>query len=204
METPEASQEAAEALNTKEDAWWRAAQADALEKADTILAALTASAAPAAPREGEAISLRGFLGVLMDWQAETFGPRQTLAGLRNHFDKEWAEIEENPTDLKEWLGLLNLSLSGARLHGYTFEDVASGWPELVAELQARTWPDWRDADPSKAIEHDRAAPRPSRPDAGEADLLGYASPLASAPSSRRPTHHEQEARRGQLVIRAEA
>ncbi len=47
MDTPEASEEAATALNAKEDAWWRNAQSAALDKADRILALL--SSAPPAP-----------------------------------------------------------------------------------------------------------------------------------------------------------
>lgn len=112
-------------------------------------------------------SLRAFLADLMAWQDETFGRRQTLRGVLDHVVKEIEqEIRPDPTNLDEWLGLMNLSVSAQRLAGATPEQMVEAWQLLLAELKARRWPDWRTADPDRAIEHDRSADSHPRKEQG--------------------------------------
>lgn len=101
-------------------------------------------------------SMERFLADLMGFQASTFGPRQTLAGVLDHVTKEIEhEIRPDPTAALEWLGLLNLSVSALRIIGLTPAQAAKEWRRLLQDLKARDWPDWRTADPDKAIEHIR-------------------------------------------------
>jgi hypothetical protein len=69
--------------------------------------------------------------------------------------KEMLEIEKNPKDLLEWVDMICLAIDGAWRAGYTPEEIAQGLFYKQGINEERKWPDWRTADPNKAIEHKR-------------------------------------------------
>lgn len=89
------------------------------------------------------------------FSARTFGPGQRTAGVCDHIRKELGEIEQAPEDLAEWVDVVLLALDGAGRAGHTPEQIAAAIAAKQTKNEARTWPDWRTADPGKAIEHVR-------------------------------------------------
>lgn len=85
----------------------------------------------------------------------TFGPGERTDGLIDHITKELAEIKENPHDLEEWVDVTLLALDGAWRAGHSPEEICAVINDKLERNMARTWPDWRTADPGKAIEHVR-------------------------------------------------
>ena len=83
-------------------------------------------------------------------------------------DGEMVEVETANGDSSEWVDVVILALDGLTRR-LAFCNGDRNNPESVAEMacgmirgkqarnEARTWPDWRTADPNKAIEHDRGA-----------------------------------------------
>lgn len=104
----------------------------------------------------------------MTFSGETFGPGERTNGVLDHISKEVGEVRTSGGAAEEWVDLVVLSLDGLtrrlRYHSGAavddLDDVASASIELILEKQgrneSRTWPDWRNADPDKAIEHSRA------------------------------------------------
>lgn len=91
-----------------------------------------------------------------DFSLRTFGPGPRSAGVVDHIRKELLEIEAAPSDLAEWIDVVILAFDGAWRIGATPEQIVTALLAKQAKNEARTWPDWRKADPSKAIEHDRS------------------------------------------------
>jgi hypothetical protein len=87
---------------------------------------------------------------------KVFGPGSRAAGVIDHIRKELKEIEAKPDDLEEWIDVAILACDGALRQGYTPEQIATAWEAKQTKNEGRTWPDWRTADPNKAIEHDRS------------------------------------------------
>ena len=85
----------------------------------------------------------------------TFGPGARPAGVLDHIRKELAEIEAAPADLGEWVDVAILAFDGALRAGHAPQAIIAAVVAKQARNEARTWPDWRTADPDKAIEHDR-------------------------------------------------
>lgn len=90
------------------------------------------------------------------WSEQTCGPGPRTTGIVDHIRKELAEIEADPTDVREWIDVVILALDGAWRCGATPEEIVAALAAKQARNEARTWPDWRTADPNKAIEHDRS------------------------------------------------
>ncbi|WP_290906303.1 dATP/dGTP pyrophosphohydrolase domain-containing protein [Aquabacterium sp.] len=93
----------------------------------------------------------------IDFSARTFGPGARTAGVCDHIRKELIEVQDDGGSLAEWIDVIILAFDGAWRCGATPEHIVS---ELVAKQtknEGRRWPDWRTADPNKAIEHDRTA-----------------------------------------------
>jgi len=98
-----------------------------------------------------------------DWQKKTFGPHNKSIGIVDYIRKELVEIEENPNDLEEWIDLMFLSFGGAadtvKYHHPKLSTeeivsvVLSAFKFKLKKNKARNWPDWRTAEPGKAIEH---------------------------------------------------
>lgn len=119
-------------------------------------------------RERQPATIHGFdftahLQRQRDWSGKTFGPGARTEGVVDHIRKELAEILANPDDLYEWVDVVILALDGAWRAGYQPAQIAYALEAKQTRNEGRTWPDWRTADPSKAIEHDRS---------GETDTCG--------------------------------
>ncbi len=96
------------------------------------------------------------IGVQIAFSRATFGPEPRTKGVVDHIRKELVEIEANPDDLKEWVDVIILALDGAWRAGHKPQEIIDAYMAKQAKNRARTWPDWRTADPDKAIEHDRS------------------------------------------------
>ena len=88
---------------------------------------------------------------------DTFGPGPRLAAVIDHIQRELVEIRQAPHDVSEWADLIILAFDGAWRSGHRPLDILTAVIDKQTENEARTWPDWRTADPDKAIEHVRGA-----------------------------------------------
>jgi len=89
------------------------------------------------------------------WSELTFGPGNTTLGIIDHIKKELAEIERDPKDIVEWIDVVILALDGAWRNGASPADIIAALVGKQEENERRKWPDWRTAEPGKAIEHIR-------------------------------------------------
>lgn len=87
------------------------------------------------------------------WSVETFGPGPRPDGIVDHIRKELIEILEDPNDLEEWIDVITLAFDGALREGYSPAEIISCLVNKHEINAARSWPDWRLAEPGKAIEH---------------------------------------------------
>ncbi|AZO81302.1 hypothetical protein BLM15_09055 [Bosea sp. Tri-49] len=94
---------------------------------------------------------------------KTFGPGPRTKGVLDHIRKELAEIESDPSDISEWVDVILLALDGAWRAGWEPEAIAEAIEAKQTKNEVRNWPDWRTADPDKAIEHVRSAEKPAAP-----------------------------------------
>lgn len=85
----------------------------------------------------------------------TFGPGARTQGVLDHIRKELGEIEVDPADISEWVDVIILAFDGAWRAGWEPSDIVAAIVAKQTKNEARVWPDWRTADPEKAIEHDR-------------------------------------------------
>src|SRR5688572_20074944 len=88
---------------------------------------------------------------------KAFGPGERTKGVLDHIRKELSEIERDPKDLSEWIDVVLLAFDGAWRAGFTPEEIAAALVAKQSKNEGRVWPDWRTADPNKAIEHVRTA-----------------------------------------------
>jgi hypothetical protein len=102
------------------------------------------------------IDLIAYLTRQREFSERAFGPGDRAKGVVDHIRKELIEIEADSTDLKEWIDVVTLALDGAWRAGYTPQQIAEQLAATLMRNEARTWPDWRTADPDKAIEHVRS------------------------------------------------
>jgi hypothetical protein len=99
------------------------------------------------------------------WSHDTFGPGNRDEGVSDHIRKELDEIkhaEDEMARFREWMDVIILGLDGA---WRTVSHLRS--PDQIAQMictelvmkqsknEKRDWPDWRTAEPGKAIEHVR-------------------------------------------------
>lgn len=103
----------------------------------------------------------------MVFSRATFGPGERRAGVIEHIRKELIEVEQSGGSAEEWADVVILALDGltrelwAGVEYRITADIAAqrAVDTLVmkqAKNERRNWPDWRTADPNKAIEHDRS------------------------------------------------
>jgi len=90
---------------------------------------------------------------------KTFGPGPRTKGVVDHIRKELAEIEADPADIMEWADVIILAFDGAWRAGWEPQAIVNAIVANQTKNEARQWPDWRTADPDKAIEHVRAEAR---------------------------------------------
>ena len=104
----------------------------------------------------------------MVWSKATFGPGPRTEGVLDHLRKEIDEVRKSGGEAEEWVDLVILSLDGLTrelwagkesTYPYYADMAAQEACEMILHKQAknerRDWPDWRTADPNKAIEHIR-------------------------------------------------
>ena len=91
-----------------------------------------------------------------DFSLKTFGPGPRTKGVVDHIRKELAEIEADPADIMEWVDVIILAFDGAWRAGWEPQAIVDAIVAKQTKNEARQWPDWRTADPDKAIEHVRA------------------------------------------------
>lgn len=99
--------------------------------------------------------LRSHLERQHAWSVKTFGPGPRAEGVVDHIRKELLEIEAQPEDLEEWVDVVILAFDGALREGHNPLDIIRALIAKQTKNEGRTWPDWRTADPGKAIEHER-------------------------------------------------
>ncbi|MFZ2541677.1 MAG: dATP/dGTP pyrophosphohydrolase domain-containing protein [Gallionella sp.] len=102
-----------------------------------------------------AFDLVGHLRHQAEWSERTFGPGGRVQGVCDHIRKELIEVEAEDGPLAEWVDVIILGLDGAWRSGATPEQIVAAIAAKQAKNEARRWPDWRTAEPGKAIEHDR-------------------------------------------------
>lgn len=90
-----------------------------------------------------------------EFSKRTFGPGQRTDGVIDHIRKELEEIKASPDDLSEWADVIILALDGAWRIGYEPREIAKAILQKQQKNESRKWPDWRTAEPGKAIEHVR-------------------------------------------------
>lgn len=88
------------------------------------------------------------------WSKETFGPGPRVDGVLDHMEKEMEEVRQNPEDVEEWIDLAMLSFDGAWRSGAEPSKIVQVFCLKLDKNMAREWPDWKNTDTSKAIEHE--------------------------------------------------
>lgn len=101
------------------------------------------------------MNLIRYINRQIEFSKKTFGPDGRVGGVIDHIKKEIKEVETDPTDLEEWIDLIQLSIDGAWRSGYSAEEISSRLEYKLIKNGKRKWPDWRTIDPDKAIEHIR-------------------------------------------------
>lgn len=91
----------------------------------------------------------------IEWSEKTFGPGDRTEGVIDHIKKELKEIQEDPTDVEEWVDVIILALDGAWRSGHMPWQITAKLLEKQGKNKQRKWPDWKTAEPGKAIEHIR-------------------------------------------------
>lgn len=107
-----------------------------------------------------------------EFSEKTFGPGERTAGVIDHIRKELFEIEADPTDIMEWVDVIILAFDGAWRAGWEAQAIVDAIVAKQTKNESRDWPDWRTADPNKAIEHVRVT---SAPDAYWGNWSDYES-----------------------------
>lgn len=112
------------------------------------------------------LDLINFIYEQMKFSLKTFGPGGRDNGIIDHIKKELKEIEAAPGDLEEWIDVIILAIDGAWRAGHKPEFIAAKLVEKHHKNRSRSWPDWRTAEPGKAIEHLRKCTCPGATDGG--------------------------------------
>jgi len=94
-----------------------------------------------------------------EFSERTFGPGDRTEGVIDHIRKELVEVAEladaNADTFPEWVDVIILGLDGAWRSGASPEQIVEAITAKQARNEGRTWPDWRAAPASQAIEHIR-------------------------------------------------
>jgi hypothetical protein len=168
-----------------ERGFYRSQLFDAISTAARVLT-------PAARRGEKVFDLIRHLSEQRDFSEKTFGPGNRTKGVLDHIRKELGEIERSPLDLSEWIDVVILGFDGAWRAGHTPEQIADALAAKQRRNMARQWPDWRTADPNKAIEH-------VRNDAARQDLE---SVRTAQPASCGVQDHDKPSEAGATTVNA--
>lgn len=91
----------------------------------------------------------------------TFGPGTRMLGVIDHICNELVEVQlaraQGKSELEEWIDIVILAFDGAWRSGASAADIVRALVAKQRKNEGRQWPDWRTAEPGKAIEHIRAA-----------------------------------------------
>lgn len=115
------------------------------------------------------IALDELLKDQLDFSITTFGGGERKKAVIDHIKKEIIELEETKDAASEWVDIILLAIDGLLRaekyntqlkHGPLINDQAAilaavGLINKLSKNRTREWPDWRDCDPEKAIEHVR-------------------------------------------------
>lgn len=100
--------------------------------------------------------LNEFIAEQIQFSIKAFGPGDRTNGVVDHIEKELDEIiKSDGQDLSEWIDVIILALDGAWRAGHTPIQITTALRAKFDKNKLRKWPDWRTADPNKAIEHVR-------------------------------------------------
>lgn len=112
-------------------------------------------------------SFRQWFVSFAQWSCETFGPSEHRGpkGPAEHLLKEAKELQQDPTDLEEIADIIFLAADCVWRNGYSLNDLIWMLHRKLKKNRERDWPDWRTADPDKAIEHVRTPEEQARKDA---------------------------------------
>ena len=135
-------------------------------------------------RGGKFFDLYAHLKRQAEFSRKTFGPGRRTQGVIDHIKKELREIAGEPDDIEEWIDVVILALDGAWRAGASPEQIVSTLVAKQAKNEARQWPDWRTADPNKAIEHSKTKKR----------CIYISGPMSGLPEHNFPAFHEEAAR----------
>lgn len=167
------------------------------------------AAAPPAPSPVDAVSdarfdLLAHLPRLREWSERTFGTGDHTFRICDHLRKEIDEVEDayatdKPT-LPEWVDVVMAALDGAWRAGHDAAAIASALQAKQAKNESRTWPDWRTADHTKAIEHVRggenavvdAAPSQAAADEAMDRIMTYAKELRASDAAGEAANWQRE------------
>lgn len=87
----------------------------------------------------ESVSLEQFLEDKYRWSVATFGAGTRTVGILKHLREELDEIQEEPTDLREWIDVILLAFDGAMRQGFSAQAVVRAMRVKQAENEMRTW-----------------------------------------------------------------
>lgn len=92
----------------------------------------------------------------IEFSKKTYGPGNRWDGVTDHIEKELYEIRvAEGSDLVEWIDVIILAIDGAWRAGFQPEEIVAALVAKQTKNESRKWPDWRTAEPGKAIEHIR-------------------------------------------------
>ena len=109
--------------------------------------------------EYEALRWQGLIDHLArqaEFSARTFGPGARVRGIVEHIAKELVEVVESGGEFVERVDVIILALDGAWRCGASPQEIVAALRAKQERNEGRQWPDWRTADPDKAIEHIRS------------------------------------------------
>jgi hypothetical protein len=122
-----------------------------LDRAESLLRSIAATVRLYAPNAIDA----AHISRQREFGERTFGP--AYKGVLDHLAKELDEVRAAPHDVSEWADVIILAIDGAWRAGHDPQSIIDAVHAKQAVNEARTWPDWRTAEPGKVIEHDRSA-----------------------------------------------
>jgi hypothetical protein len=122
-----------------------------------IIAKAWFSAAPVAQPLTPPFDFAAHLRRQAEFSSRTFGPGARVEGVTDHIAKELIEVRDSGGALAEWIDVVILGLDGCWRSGATPDEIIGAMVAKQTKNEGRSWPDWRSADPDKAIEHDRGA-----------------------------------------------